>query len=70
MPSELPKMPTETYESLLRRNHSPGLSLQANEVAWFPTDRRQHRARNAFLLVAAATAFVVLMFLGQRAGTQ
>lgn len=36
MPSEIPKMPHDTHQSMLGRGETPGLRLQANEVAWYP----------------------------------
>jgi hypothetical protein len=53
MPTESPKMPDETYESMLRRGESRGLGLQAGEVAWYPkpTKKFPYRAIAAGLIV-------------------
>ena len=39
MPSEQPRLPLETHESLLRHYHAPGCMLQAGEVAMYPRHR-------------------------------
>jgi len=36
MPSERPRMPGETYKSMLSHGSAKGLGLQAGEVAWYP----------------------------------
>lgn len=67
MPSERPKMPTETYEALLRRHHAPGLSLQAGEVAVMSYRRKNQTLRNMLLLTAGVIALCVLAAMGRQA---
>jgi hypothetical protein len=40
MPSELPREPSETHQTLLRRGTTEGLSLQAYEVAEYTKEGR------------------------------
>ena len=58
MPSELPNLPRDTYESLLRRQHAPGLQLQAGEVATY------RRKRSPAVPIAAILIGLGLMILG------
>jgi hypothetical protein len=53
MPTESPRMPGETYKSMLRRGESRGLRLQAGEVAWYPkpTKKFPYRAVAAGLIM-------------------
>jgi len=60
MPSEDPRLPSETYESLLRRDHTKGLGLQAGEVASYPRLRRS----KAPLVIAGAIIITGVMIAG------
>lgn len=55
MPSELPRLPKDTHESLLRRHHAPGCMLQAGEVAVY---RRRRREGWGFVIFGAVTIAV------------
>jgi len=59
MPVETPRVPLETHQSMLRRNETPGLRLQAGEVAMFPR-KRGRRVRLLLLMSGAALALMAL----------
>jgi len=69
MPSELPRMPGETYQSMLRHGSAKGLGLQAGEVAWsgsrkgptFSKDAKLVVAGSVLGIAAAVAGFVFLM---------
>ena len=60
MPSEDPRLPSDTYESLLRRDHTSGLGLQTGEVAFYPRLRRSKSA----LMIAGAIIIAGVMITG------
>ena len=62
--SEIEQFNCETYASLLRRNASQGLPLQAGEVAAFPNHRVKRRLRGfalASLLIGGALLLAGLL---------
>lgn len=60
MPSERPRMPSETYESMLRAGHSKGLGLQAYEVAAF--SKKNYIGK--ILVVCLTIVTVIMMTIG------
>ena len=66
MPSERPKMPNETHQSMLRRGASLGLRLQAGEVVTTGESAMTDFVlwiRQAIFLVLAAWGLVNLIIL-------
>lgn len=67
MPSELPRMPGETHQTLIRFGETPGLGLRAGEVAWYPNkndlDARLKRYGTR-LGIVALVGMVALSVLG------
>lgn len=70
MPSETPRMPGQTFKSMLNRGASKGLGLQAGEIAWYPNrkDPDQRAKRYAKRVAIALIGILVIStFIGIRA---
>ena len=62
--SEIEQFNCETYASLLRRNASQGLPLQAGEVATFPNRRAKRtmsRIAKASILIGGALLLIGML---------
>jgi len=64
MPSEIPKMPGETYEHLLRRGGSHGLGLMANEVAWVKSRPSRLISYDAKILASGTLIGIIITLVG------
>jgi hypothetical protein len=61
MPSEQPRLPLETHESLLRHYHAPGFRLQAGEVAMYPRNRPRLSIPISAILIVAGIIIAKVM---------
>ena len=62
MPLEDPRLPTQTYESMLRQGESSNMGLLAGEVAFIGKGRK-----SSYLWAAAVIVSMILWFLFIRA---
>jgi hypothetical protein len=59
MPSEQPRMPAETFESMLRGGQSIGLGLYGSEVALFHKRGKLLPMRTKFAILFAITSVII-----------